>query len=136
MDARILKGIQAEYERAEYPGRNESGIKPIGTSVLVLMDQTAEQTSGGVLLPPERLMEMNLASETGVVTDVGSAAFRYYDDGSKWTDYKPAAGDRVFTERYAGRVLQGSDGRVYRMMTYTCIAGIEIPPKPKRKEKG
>lgn len=132
---RILKGIQAEFERAVYSGRNESGVRPIGTSVLVLMDQCAEASSGGVLLPPEKIGQMNQASESGVIVQVGSAAFAYYDDGSKWTDYKPVPGDRVFTERYGGRELMGQDGKTYRMMTYTCIGGIEDVPDAKPSAK-
>ncbi len=122
---RLLKNTQAEFERAIFSGTNESGVRPIGTSVLVLMDQVAKKSGGGILLPQETVAKMDMASESGVIAAVGDAAFRYYDDGSKWVDYKPKAGDRVFTERYAGRELLGADGNTYRMMTYTCIAGIE-----------
>jgi chaperonin GroES len=148
---RILKNIQAEFERAEYPGSNESGVRPIGTSVLVLMDLVSVTTSGqagtellaeagmkasastaglGIDLPPEKIEQMNIASETGVLISLGEAAFRFYGDGTKWTDVKPAPGDRVFVERYAGRQVLGRDGRAYRMMEYTCVAGIEESPQP------
>lgn len=122
---RLLRNTQAEFERAIFSGKNESGVRPIGTSVLVLMDQVAKKSSGGIVLPQEFAGKMDMASESGVIVAVGDAAFSYYDDGSKWLDYKPKPGDRVFTERYAGRELLGQDGNTYRMMTYTCIAGIE-----------
>lgn len=143
---RLLRNSQAEFERATFTSKNESGIRPIGTSVLILMDQVATTTSGeagakllaeagvhtanpgvsiGIGLEPAMIEKMNTASESGAIAAVGSAAFRYYDDGSKWTDYKPKPGDRVFVERYAGRELLGRDGKTYRMMTYTCIGGIE-----------
>lgn len=154
---RLIKNSQAEFERATYSGANESGVRPIGTSVLILMDQVATTTSGeagakllaeagvaapaagsviGIGLEPGMIEKMNAASESGVIAAVGSAAFRYYDDGSPWTDYKPKPGDRVFSERYAGRELRGSDGQTYRMMTYTCIAGIEDVPEHAITEKG
>lgn len=128
----LLKGTQAEFTRETYTGRNEAGVRPIGTSVLILMDQCADKSSGGVLLPPEKIAQMNMASESGVIVAVGNAAFAYYDDGTKWTDYKPKPGDRVFTERYGGREIMGRDGKTYRMMTYTCVGGIEDEqPAPK-----
>jgi len=120
----LLRGTQAEFNRETYSGRNEAGVRPIGTSVLILMDQCADKSSGGVLLPPEKIAQMNMASESGVIVAVGNAAFAYYDDGSRWTDYKPKPGDRVFTERYGGREI----------MTYTCVGGIEEgQPAPKGK---
>lgn len=144
---RLLRNTQAEFERATFSGKNESGVRPIGTSVLILMDQCAAASSGGILMAEETLAKMNNASESGVIAAVGAAAFRYYDDGSKWDDYKPKAGERVFTERYAGRELLGKDGNVYRMMTYTCIGGLEesepefstielAPKKRATKKKG
>jgi chaperonin GroES len=135
---RLLRNTQAEYERAAFSGQNEAGVRPIGTSVLVLMDQCSSKSSGGVMMPEEILAKMNSASESGVVVAVGSAAFQYYDDGSKWTDYRPVPGDRVFTERYAGRELMGRDGNIYRMMTYTSIGGLEEPeaPAPNSKKPG
>ena len=143
LEPRIIKGLQADYVRASWSGKNDSGLRPIGTSVLVLMDQCsttssgeagaaileeagieAENKGGLVGIPPEIIEKMNHASESGIVVAVGSAAFRYYDDGSAWTDYKPKPGDHVFTERYAGREIRGADGKTYRMMTYTNIGGL------------
>lgn len=160
LEPRIIKGLQADYVKAEWSGKNESGLRPIGTSVLVLMDQCATASSGEAgaallkeagmeaaagnlqtLIPAEIIEKMNHASESGIVVAVGSAAFRYYDDGSTWTDYKPQPGDHVFTERYAGREIRGADGRTYRMMTYTNIGGLHQAPEPvtpakKPKRKG
>lgn len=132
---RLLRNTQSEFERATFSGKNEAGVRPIGTSVLILMDQCAEKSSGGVLIASETVAKMNMASESGVIVSVGSAAFRYYDDGSKWTDYKPIPGDRVFVERYAGREFLGQDGKTYRMMTYTCVGGVEEIEEPAKKSR-
>ena len=161
LEPRIIKGLQADYVRAVWSGKNDSGLRPIGTSVLVLMDQCNTTSSGEagaallkeagiesdrqqvegssgtlVVIPPEIIEKMNHASESGTVVAVGSAAFRYYDDGSTWTDYKPKPGDHVFTERYAGREIRGADGKVYRMMTYTNIGGLHDEAKPSVPDLG
>lgn len=137
MEARLLKGTQAEFVRGRLEDAADPGFEPIGTSVLILMDQCAEKSSGGVHLPPEKIAQMNVASESGVIVDIGEAAFRYYDDGSKWTGRKPEIGDRVVVERYAGRELLGRDGHTYRMMTYTSVGGREVSPaKISQKPKG
>lgn len=141
LEPRILRGIQAEFTRALYEGFNPSGFRPIGDNVLVLMDQCADHTTGNILLPPEKIEQMNHASESGCIVAIGKAAFSFYGDGSKWDDVKPGPGDRVFTEKYAGRELLGQDGKTYRMMTYTCIAGMEdlqpvVEPSKKPKRKG
>lgn len=134
---RLLKNIQTEYERATFSGTNTSGIKPLGKSLVILTDRAAGKSSGGILTPDDFTERMNMASESGVIIACGAEAFAYYDDGSKWTDYKPQPGDRVMFERYAGREFQGQDGAIYRIMTYTCIGGIEIAPEPvKPKKKG
>lgn len=146
LKSRVLRNTQAEYDRAQYTGHNESGVRPIGDSILVLMDSVATTSSGeagatllaeagmaqasggnltGIGLPIEMINQMNLASESGVLVALGAAAFSHYADGRPWSDYKPGPGDRLFVERYAGRQLLGADGRTYRMMTYTCVAGVE-----------
>lgn len=124
---RLLKGLQAEYERATFTGTNESGVRCLGKNVLVQMDSCSDQTSGRIFLTPDKVEQMNMASESGVIVALGGEAFAYYDDGTRWTDYKPVAGDRVFVERYAGREIRGRDGRTYRLMAYTCIGGLEEP---------
>jgi chaperonin GroES len=129
IEPRLLKGVQAEYERATFTGKNESGVRCIGKNVVVLVDQCSDKTSGSVLLPPEIIERMNVASESGVLVALGGEAFSYYDDGTKWTDYKPEAGERVFFERYAGREIRGRDGKTYRLMSYTCIGGLEEEPE-------
>jgi hypothetical protein len=97
----------------------EAGVQAVTSGPLV-----------GIGLDPSLIEKMNAASESGVIAQIGDAAFRYYDDGSKWTDYKPQVGDRVFVERYAGREVLGADRRTYRLMTYTCIGGLEEPEEP------
>ena len=114
----------AEFVPAEYTGMNESGFDPIGDKVLVLPDSASDITSGGVNLPDDMVERHTLAAETGVLISIGGGAFLWHSDGSKWSGYKPKAGDRIYMERYAGQVLFGRDGKHYRLMNSTCIGAI------------
>lgn len=137
MTNRILKGVQAEYNRLTLADAKDPGIEPFGDNILVLMDSTVTQSSGGIHLPEHIVGQMNLASESGVLVALGGAAFSRHGDGSAWDGAKPVPGDRLFVERYAGRLVQGRDGQVYRIMTYTCVAGREVAEaSAKSKKKG
>lgn len=114
-----------EYWKAEYSGKNESGFSPVGDRVLVLPDQAADVTAGGVMLTPELIERHTLASETGIVIELGEGAFRFCADGSKWSGYKPSPGDHVYMQRYAGQVMYGRDEKFYRLMDSACIAAVK-----------
>lgn len=134
----IFRGMEADFQRAAFTGKNESGFRPLGKSVLILSDTATGKTMGGITIPDEHLERMNIGSETGAIIAVGAEAFSHFEDGTRWTDYKPKPGDRVVYERYAGRLFLGVDGQTYRLMTYTCIGGLEVleNPTPSSKKKG
>lgn len=119
---RLIKGLQADYTTAEWPGENVSGLQPIGDYVLVKMDECGAATMGGVQLPDDIIEKMNLAAESGCIFAVGDGAFTRYDDGRPWSGAKPQAGERVYVEKYSGIVARGKDGGTYRIMGYRCIA--------------
>lgn len=119
---RMLKGLNATYEEAIWPGHNNSGLKPLGDYVLVKMDQCSTASSGGVLLIDEQVERMNEAAESGCIFAVGGGAFIRYDDGRLWEGAKPAPGDRVYVEKYAGIKAMGQDGSMFRIMGYRNIA--------------
>lgn len=122
MTPRLIQGLQADYEEATWPGENASGLTPIGDYVLVKMDQCSSATRGGVELPEDLIDRMNQASESGCIYAVGEGSFTRFDDGRPWTGARPAAGDRVYVEKYAGIQARGADGGVYRIMGYRNIA--------------
>lgn len=105
---------------------NKSGMEPVGTKVLVLPDEVAEKTAGGIYVP-EKVKEQNdFAVCTGTLVSVGGAAFSDWPhSASKWPGYTPKAGDRVYMAKYAGVVIAGKDGRSYRLCQDTDIAGLE-----------
>lgn len=126
LEGRILRtGDQRDYVESSFDGENHSGITPLDDKVLVLMDEHAEVSSGGIIVPDDTRSRQSMASETGVVIALGAMAFKLADDGDRlWTTVRPNPGDRVFVERYAGRVVQGRDSREYRLVSQKSIGAL------------
>lgn len=121
---RLIKGLQADYVPATYPGRNTAGFKSFGKNIVVLVDTCSTASAGGVLLTDEMVDRMTANATTGCIFYIGAEAFRHFDDGTPWVGDKPKVGDRVFFEKYAGgQIHRGIDGRDYRIMDYRCLAG-------------
>lgn len=128
LKGRILTADHQEFVLATWDGVNRSGYAPLDDKVLVLIDEHAEATSGGIALTAEFVERQTMASEHGVVVAVGPAAFRWNDDGTRaWDGKRPEPGDRVYVERYAGQLLNGRDGRKYRLMAQKCIGAVALP---------
>ena len=63
-------------------------------------------------------------------------AFLLNEDMSPWTGERPKPGDRVYIEKYAGKLVKGRDGRTYRIMDYGSIgATYEADPGQKTGDK-
>ncbi|WP_342626917.1 co-chaperone GroES [Nguyenibacter vanlangensis] len=136
-EGRILKFDQQEYVMSDWDGVNRAGYVPLDDKILVLADVHAEMTSGAVQLPAGYVERQTLAAEHGTVIAVGPAAFRWNDDGTRqWVGRIPAPGDRVYFERYAGQLLRGEDGRLYRLMSQRCIAAIGVAAEAGNAEAG
>ena len=118
-----------DYVPAEWKGENTSGVVPLDNKVLVLMDDHASRTRGGIIVTDETKARQSMASETGVVVALGEAAFVFTDDGRSWNTSKPNPGDRVYVDRYAGRTVQGRDGVEYRLVDQRAIGGMFVAPK-------
>ena len=126
MKARLLSIKKAEYIPAPYFGKNESGCIPLGDRVLVRPDIAMEKTQGGIEIPDDVQGRAQLAATTGVVIAVGDDAFVWnYDKTRPWGGYKPIEGDRVYFDRYAGKVILGNDGVEYRLMDQVSIGGVQ-----------
>lgn len=113
---KLVRTDVAEFVRSEFEGNN-SGYVPIGDRILVKVDEASGTTSGGVHLPDDTTYKLTMAAETGVIVAMGDAAFYWTFDRSRpWYGRKPRVGDHVYLERYAGRVVKGKDGVMYRVM--------------------
>lgn len=106
---------------------NESGIEPVSTKVLVLTDSIGDTTGSGLLhLPADVAERMTLAITTGVLAAAGGAAFTDWPNSDRqWPGVIPQVGNRIHLARYAGIIIEGKDGKRYRLCQDTDIAGIE-----------
>lgn len=117
-----------EFDVEPWNGINESGYVPEGERVLLLPDQAAARTAGGIMLPEDLRERVSMASETGVLVAIGPEAFKWNADRTRRREIDPPeAGTRVFFERYSGGILHGKDGRIYRVADDKTIGAIEIP---------
>jgi chaperonin GroES len=131
MEGRLLTGEHKEFTMAPWDGVNRSGWAPLDDKVLVLMDEHVEITTGGIHIPGTAAERMSLAGETGIVIALGPVAFRWNDEMTrKWEGRAPEPGERVYIERYAGQLIQGMDGRAYRLMSQRCVGALAIPAEP------
>lgn len=143
---KVLSTDVADYVVAPFSGKNESGLRPFGDTIMVLPDKAAE-TAGkaGLLYVPDDVQErMSIASESGVIVAIGADAFKFSAASGRplTQDEVPKIGDRVLFERYAGRVFKGNDDKIYRVMSDRCVGGVELkpgeetpPPPPAKKTK-
>lgn len=118
---------------------NNSGIEPCGTKILVLTDSIGDMTNTGKLhLPPDVVERMTLAITTGVVVAVGGAALTDWPNSDrKWPGRCPSIGDRVHIAKYAGIIVEGKDGKRYRLIQDTDLCGFEVGDhKPQSFVKG
>lgn len=97
------------------------------------MDLAAQVTGGGISLTDDMVERMTMASESGVIVEVGPCAFEFNKSGTTYTGRKPKAGDRVYIEKYAGNVLLSDTGVTYRVMDDTCICAIYDAPIPAKE---
>lgn len=123
MKPRLIKGMQADYTTAAWPGENTSGLIPYGPNVLVCMDACSSTSAGGVMLPDDIIERMSEASVTGCIFAMGETAFR-------GEEFRPGIGQRIYIDKYSGIKARGLDGSFYRIVDEKCIACgiIDHPP--------
>jgi co-chaperonin GroES (HSP10) len=89
---------------------NNSGITPVGVSVLVLPDPVEQTTESGIVLSTHAEHAREEMRQTdGVVVAIAPNA--YYDETARCK-----VGDRVIMAAYAGMVRKGNDGLTYRLI--------------------
>jgi chaperonin GroES len=127
--------LGAQYVQSSYSGENTAQVAALDDNVLILIDDSVEQSTGGIFIPQDMQAHHKAAAETGVVVEVGMGAFKYTADRSReWSGIRPRPGDRVYFQRYAGQIIIGTDGKEYRMMTDKCIAGLDLGDAEKQRK--
>ena len=97
-------------------------IAPVEFKVLVAPAEKERVTAGGIHLPEASAAKDDFAHEKGRIVAVSPLAFTYSD----WPDdgCKPRIGDVVHFGRYAGALVEGADGKEYRLMSDRDIGAI------------
>jgi len=124
LEDRFISTQFGTFTKAEWTGKNTSGMRAYCDKVLVLPDQAVRITAGGIHIPDDSQENQTMAATSGVLVSVGPQAFAY--DSNRlvhWVGERPKPGDRVFFMKYAGQMHQGRDGLSYRFMEDRSIAG-------------
>lgn len=90
------------------------GIEPVEYNVLVAPEDTEEVTAGGIILTTSIKETNDLASQRARLVAVSPHAFSYaeWPEGARM----PKPGDAVLFAKYAGALIEGNDGREYRVV--------------------
>jgi chaperonin GroES len=100
---------------------NPSGVYPTEYKVLIRPIEVDQKTKGGIIIPDETKERDQFAQMRGVLVAVSPLAFTYDD----WKDAKPPkVGDEVLFAKYAGAVVDGKDGKKYRLTNDKDIAAV------------
>lgn len=95
--------------------RNDSGIQPTEFKVLIAPKPVQAKSKGGIILPDDTKERDQYAQMEGELVACSPLAFTYAG-AHEWNGSdKPRPGDRVLFAKYAGAVVQGKDGKDYRI---------------------
>jgi len=89
-------------------------IRPEGTKVVVIPDQTEEITKGGIYVPDTVRENQQQAVTRGTLYALGPLADVYFSDDEDGIEkHKAKPGDRVMYVKYAGANLKRREGNKY-----------------------
>ena len=89
---------------------NNSGIHPVGVSILIQPDKIEQTTASGIVVSTNETNTREQMRQTdGLVIELGPKA--YYDE-----EPRCKVGDRVVMAAYAGMMRVGNDGMEYRLI--------------------
>jgi len=98
--------------------KNNSGISPVGISILVLPDPVEQTTESGIVLSTHsQHAREEMAQTDGEV--IAIAPHAYYDEAPRCK-----VGDRVIMASYSGMIREGNDGLKYRLIKDNDVVAI------------
>lgn len=100
----------------------DPGLRPQEFNVLVLPEEVEERTKGGIILPDAVKDADKQASQRGRLIAVSPVAF---DFATFPENTRPNVGDVVIFAKYAGSLVDGRDGRKYRVMKDRDLVAVE-----------
>lgn len=96
------------------------GIKPVEYYVLIAPETTDERTAGGIYIPQTKRETDEIATQKGRIVAQSPLAWGFAEGEAHRAD----VGQVVLFGRYAGSLIEGVDGKTYRLCRDKDVAGI------------
>ena len=122
---RRIKQVEKEKKTIKKPLEKMSLPKPTGWRILVLPYKAKEKTKGGIILSDKTLTESQIATNCGLVMDIGPDAYNDKDKfpNGPWCKKK----DWVLFARYAGSRIYIDGGEIRVLNDDEILGTIEDP---------
>ena len=122
---RRIKQVQKEKKVKKKPLEEMSLPKPTGWRILVLPHKAKEKTKGGIILSDKTVTESQIATNCGLVLDMGPDAYNDKDKfpNGPWCKKK----DWVLFARYAGSRIYIDGGEIRVLNDDEILGTIEDP---------
>ena len=122
---RRIKQVEKEKETRRKPLEEMSLPKPTGWRILVLPYKAKEKTKGGIILSDKTVTESQIATNCGLVLDMGPDAYNDKDKfpNGPWCKKK----DWVLFARYAGSRIYIDGGEIRVLNDDEILGTIEDP---------
>jgi len=122
---RRIKQVEKEKKTRKKPLEKMSLPKPTGWRILVLPYKAKEKTKGGIILSDKTVTESQIATNCGLVMDIGPDAYNDKDKfpNGPWCKKK----DWVLFARYAGSRIYIDGGEIRVLNDDEILGTIEDP---------
>ena len=122
---RRIKQVEKEKKPKKKPLEKMSLPKPTGWRILVLPYKAKEKTKGGIILSDKTITESQIATNCGLVMDMGPDAYSDKDKfpNGPWCKKK----DWVLFARYAGSRIYIDGGEIRVLNDDEILGTIEDP---------
>ena len=122
---RRIKQVEKEKKVKKKPLEEMSLPKPTGWRILVLPYKAKEKTKGGIILSDKTVTESQIATNCGLVLDIGPDAYNDKDKfpNGPWCKKK----DWVLFARYAGSRIYIDGGEIRVLNDDEKLGTIEDP---------
>ena len=122
---RRIKQVEKEKQTRKKPLEKMSLPKPTGWRILVLPYKAKEKTKGGIILSDKTVAESQIATNCGLVMEIGPDAYNDKDKfpNGPWCKKK----DWVLFARYAGSRIYIDGGEIRVLNDDEILGTIEDP---------
>jgi chaperonin GroES len=96
------------------------GLRPVEYYVLIAPETIEERTAGGIYIPQAKRETDEIATQRGRIVAQSPLAWTF----AEGDEHRGAVGDVVLFGRYAGSLIEGADGKTYRICRDKDVAAI------------